>query len=68
MWPVINSITLIGWNYSIQTGQNISTNEIKQTYNRSHSWWSGLYLNLTVDSHPCHIISTSITTEEDQQK
>ena len=35
MWPVINSIPLIGWNYSIQTGENISiisTNERTQIY------------------------------------
>ena len=27
MWSVINSIPLTGWNFSIQTGENISTNE-----------------------------------------
>ena len=32
MWPVINLIPLIGWNYSIQTWQNISTNESTQIY------------------------------------
>ena len=35
MWPVINLIPLIGWNYSIQIGENISTNESTQIYNRS---------------------------------
>ena len=27
MWSVINSIPLIGWNYSFQTGEYISTND-----------------------------------------
>ena len=27
MWPVINSIPFIGWNYSTHTGENISANE-----------------------------------------
>ena len=41
---------LIGWNYSIQTGENISTNGITQIYNRSHGFYKpGLYLNLTDD-------------------
>ena len=35
MSPVKNWITLIGWNYSIQTGENISTNESTRIYNRS---------------------------------
>ena len=33
MWPVINLIPLIGWNYNIQTGENISTNESTQIHN-----------------------------------
>ena len=33
---VINLIPLTGWNYSIQTGENISTNESTRIYNRSH--------------------------------
>ena len=39
MWPVINSIPLIGWNYSIQTGENISTNESTQIYNSEVTWF-----------------------------
>ena len=35
MWPVINSIPLIGWNYSIQ----ISTNESTWIYNRSCAYY-----------------------------
>ena len=35
MWSVINWIPLIGWNYSIQTEENILTNESTQIYNRS---------------------------------
>ena len=35
MWPIINLIPLIGWNYSIQTGENISANESTWIYNRS---------------------------------
>ena len=35
MWSVMNLIPLIGWNYNIQTGENISTNESTQL-NRSH--------------------------------
>ena len=35
MWPVINWIPLIGWNYSIQTGENILTNESTWIYNSS---------------------------------
>jgi len=27
MWPVIKLVPLIGWNYSIQTGEKISTNK-----------------------------------------
>jgi hypothetical protein len=30
MWRVINSISLIGWKYSIQTRDNILTNESTQ--------------------------------------
>ena len=37
MWPVKSLISLIGWNYSIQTGENISTNESTQIYHRSHT-------------------------------
>ena len=58
MWPVINLIPLIGWNYSVQTGENISTNESTQMYNRSHPAWASarraggapdiLILNLTM--------------------
>ena len=34
MWPVIDLIPLIGWKYySIQTGENISTNESTRIYN-----------------------------------
>ena len=40
--------TLSGWNYSIQTGENIATNESTWINNSSH----GLYLNLTDDSQP----------------
>ena len=36
MWPVMNWISLIGSNYNIQTGENISTNKGTQIYNRSH--------------------------------
>ena len=32
-----NSMPHIGWNYSIQTGENISTNEATQIYYRSHN-------------------------------
>ena len=32
MWTVINLIPLIGWNYTIQTGENISTNESTWIY------------------------------------
>ena len=32
MWPVINLIPLIGWNYRIQTRENISTNESTRIY------------------------------------
>ena len=51
MWPIINSIPLTAWNYSIQSGENISTristNEITWVYNRSCGLWPGLGLNLT---------------------
>ena len=48
MWPVTNLIPLIGWNYSIQTGENILTNESTQIYKMSHgSSEPGLWLNLT---------------------
>ena len=33
---VINLISLIGWNYNIQTWEKISTNESTQIYNGSH--------------------------------
>ena len=33
MWSVMNLIPLIGWNYNIQTGKNISANESAQIYN-----------------------------------
>ena len=52
MWPVIYTIPLIGWNYSIQTGENISTNKSTQIYSRSHDLFPGLYLNLTDDRDP----------------
>ena len=43
----MNLSAFIGWNYSIQTGENISTNERTQIYNRSHVLQPGLiYLNL----------------------
>ena len=31
MWTVINLIPLIGWNYNIQMGENISNKESTQT-------------------------------------
>ena len=34
----MNSIPLIGWNYSIQTGENISTNESTWIYNWSRDF------------------------------
>ena len=43
MWPFKYLIPLIGWNYSIQTGENISTNESTWIYKRS----LGLELNFT---------------------
>ena len=36
MWPVINSIPLIGWKYSFQTRENISTNKSTWIYNTGH--------------------------------
>ena len=44
MWPVINWIPLIGWNYNIQTGEDISTNESTQIYNwSSHMVYNPAY-------------------------
>ena len=34
MWPVVISISLLGWNYSIQTGKNIWSDESTQIYNK----------------------------------
>ena len=59
MWPVINSIPPIGWNYSIRTGENISTNESTQIYNMSHGLKPGLYLNLTDNSNPYQFVCPS---------
>ena len=50
MRPVINLITLIGWNYSIQTGEDISTNESTRIYNRPHGLYPGLWLDSTAES------------------
>jgi hypothetical protein len=55
MWPVINSILLIGWNYSIQTGENISTDESIWIYNRSHGLQPDLYLNIKEDIYPIYL-------------
>ena len=57
MWPVINLIPLIGWNYSILTGENISTNESTRIYNRSRGLFPGLQLNLTDKRDPYGKIS-----------
>ena len=58
MWPVNNLIPLIGWNYSVQTWENILTNESTWMRNRSHLAWATtrraggapdtLILNLTI--------------------
>ena len=38
MWLVINLIPLIGWNYNIQTGENISTSESTRIIT-GHTWF-----------------------------
>ena len=47
MWPVIDLISLIGWNYSIQTGENISTIKGTPIYIRSRSLYSKVSIKRT---------------------
>ena len=38
LWPILDLNPLIGWNYNIQTGENISTNDSTWICKRSRGF------------------------------
>jgi hypothetical protein len=63
----VNLISLIGWNESIQTGENISTNESTQIYNRSCGFNSAynqiLQLKATLDKQDQNYFDPQLSSD-----